>query len=237
MISPIGVVEPALNLSAEKSYYIRQVLIIDSCPMIQVGIRHAFAQAGIQVGDYQTAPNANGDLQLMRRCRADLVMVELGGSSDSVLESLRMINHLIGSLPYARLIVCTRLTDSRLLKQLVMLGVSGIYLKREPLSVLAQCVSQVMEGHCHYNSQIGKVIRGGRGYTHQLTQRELDVLEYLFMGKSVTATAQALHRDIRTVSTHKRNAMYKLDLHSDSDLYRWAARMSYDESAAYGELE
>lgn len=237
MISLIEVAEPALKVAPEKKCYIRQVLVIDNCPMIQIGIRHAFAQSGIQVGTYQATPKVTGALELMHRYRVDLVVMELSGSGNSVLESLRVISQFIGSWPYVRLIVCTRLTDKRLLKQLVTMGVSGIFLKREPLSALVQCVFQVMEGKYHYSSQIGTFTAGRKVYPYQLTRRELDVLEYLFMGKSVTTTAKALQRDIRTVSTHKRNAMIKLDLHSDSDLYSWAARMSYDGTAAYGEQE
>ncbi|WP_260515795.1 response regulator transcription factor [Serratia fonticola] len=234
MISSIEVVESALNIEAEKTCCIGQVLIIDNCPMIQVGIRHAFAQSGIQVETYQITPKVTGILELMRRCRADLVIVELSGSGDSVLESLRVISQLISRWPKIRLIVCTRLTDSRLLKQLVTMGVSGIYLKSEPLSVLAQCVFQVMAGHNHYSFQTGTLATSRKIYPFPLTHRELDVLELLFKGKSVTTTAQALQRDIRTVSAHKRNAMFKLELYSDSDLYSWAAQVSFVSTAVNG---
>lgn len=73
-----------------------------------------------------------------------------------------------------------------------------------------------------------------QGLPYPLTHRELDVLELLFKGKSVTTTAQALQRDIRTVSAHKRNAMFKLELYSDSDLYRWAAQVSVAGTAVNG---
>ncbi|VTR40831.1 Uncharacterised protein [Serratia fonticola] len=116
MISSIGVVESALNIEVEKTCYIRQVLIIDNCPMIQIGIRHGFAQSGIQVEAYQMTPKVTGVLELMHRYQADLVMIELCGSGDSVLESLRVISQLISNWPKIRLIVCTSLTDSRLLK-------------------------------------------------------------------------------------------------------------------------
>lgn len=231
------VVEPVVYAESDKICHIRQVFIIDNCPMIQIGIRHAFAQSGIQVSGYHTIPKIDDVLVLMHRYRADLVMMELGGSGDSVLASLRVISQFLSSWPCARLIVCTRLTDSRLLKQLIMMGVRGIYLKHEPLSVLAQCVFQVMEGNSHYSSQIGTVTKGHRAPPYRLTQRELDVLEHLFMGKSVTTTAQALDRDIRTVSTHKRNAMFKLGFNSGYDLYSWAARMSYAGIAACGDEE
>lgn len=61
-----------------------------------------------------------------------------------------------------------------------------------------------------------------------LTARELDVLAYLFSGLSVSRVAQALHRDIRTISTHKRNAMVKLGFHNDSELFAqgtWMAQI------------
>jgi two-component system capsular synthesis response regulator RcsB len=52
-----------------------------------------------------------------------------------------------------------------------------------------------------------------------LTRRELDVLTYLFSGMNVSAVAAKMHRDIRTISTHKRNAMAKLGFKNDSELF------------------
>lgn len=234
MITSTEIVGQFFSFMTGKACHIGRVLIIDSCPMIQVGIRHAFAQSGIQVGDYQNIPKVNGASEMLRRLPADLVVVELNGSGVSILESLRMIGQLIANWPKIRLIVCTRLTDSRLLKQLVIMGVNGIYIKHEPLSALARCVFQVMAGHCHYSLKIGMPAISRKTDSFPLTQRELDVLESLFAGRSVTTTAQALHRDIRTISAHKRNAMVKLELHSDSDLYSWAAQVSVADTAVNG---
>lgn len=54
-----------------------------------------------------------------------------------------------------------------------------------------------------------------------LSKREIEVLIRLRLGLSLTAIAKNLGLSIKTVSTHKRNAMRKIGLSKDIDLYKW----------------
>jgi DNA-binding NarL/FixJ family response regulator len=57
-----------------------------------------------------------------------------------------------------------------------------------------------------------------------LSDREFDVLRRLAIGDSVTDVASALNLSVKTVSSHKANAMGKLGLHNQTDLVRYALR-------------
>ena len=58
----------------------------------------------------------------------------------------------------------------------------------------------------------------------RLTGREREIVQLLAEGKSNQEIAQSLHISIRTVETHRANAMEKLNLHSLGELVRWALR-------------
>ena len=58
----------------------------------------------------------------------------------------------------------------------------------------------------------------------RLTPREREVLPLLAEGKSNKEVAVALNISVNTVETHRAKIMSKLDLHSISDLVRYAIR-------------
>lgn len=66
---------------------------------------------------------------------------------------------------------------------------------------------------------IAEYSRGTELISQKLTSREYEVLTYLFRGLSLTETAARLHRSIKTVSAHKRNAMHKLGVNNDAGLF------------------
>jgi DNA-binding NarL/FixJ family response regulator len=57
-----------------------------------------------------------------------------------------------------------------------------------------------------------------------LTDREREVLQQLAEGKSTKEIAGALKVSVKTVETHRRNIMEKLDLHSVAELTKYAIR-------------
>jgi len=57
-----------------------------------------------------------------------------------------------------------------------------------------------------------------------LTPRESEVLTHLAEGASNTEIAQSLVISPKTVERHRENIMHKLNLHSRSELVRYAIR-------------
>lgn len=226
MMISTEVIKP-VSSAMPKVWNIETVLIMETCPMALTGIRRLLAQPYFQVTHCLEVLKAVDIPLIMKRHEADLVIMELSGEGESILDGLNTIYQYLADWPSAPLIVCTALTDARLLKQLAAMGVHGIYLKQDPLTSLIQCVRQVIDDKYSHSPQAA--VLAERGFSRlppMLTYREMEVLGCLFMGKSVTATALALHRDIRTVSTHKRNAMSKLGFENDSELYSWGTWLS-----------
>jgi DNA-binding NarL/FixJ family response regulator len=57
-----------------------------------------------------------------------------------------------------------------------------------------------------------------------LTPREREVLQLLAEGKATKQAAAALHVSVKTVETHRRQIMTKLDIHSVAELTKYAIR-------------
>jgi DNA-binding NarL/FixJ family response regulator len=57
-----------------------------------------------------------------------------------------------------------------------------------------------------------------------LTDREREALQFLAEGKSTKEIADELGVSVKTVETHRRNIMEKLNLHSVAELTKYAIR-------------
>ncbi|MFI8417431.1 LuxR C-terminal-related transcriptional regulator [Serratia sp. NPDC078593] len=203
------------------------VIIMEACPMTTLGMRNVLAQSCGLSENIMQVNNLAAIPGLMRNHLPQLLIMELCGEAESVLDGLRLISLCIEHWPATPIIVCTALDDPRVLQLLTASGIKGLLLKQEPSVALAQCVQQVLAGRRSYSHKVRQLLANHSIGGKALTARELDVLAYLFSGKSVTTAALMMHRDVRTVSTHKRNAMLKLGFQNDGELFlqgKWMAK-------------
>lgn len=209
------------------------VIIMDTCPMIALGMRRVLVDhCGIneEITHVSTLVET---MQLMKNLKPEILVMDLCGEKESVLDGLRLLSRIRTLWPDLGVVVCTAFHDYRILQLVASSGVQGLLLKNEPTLALAQCVTQVMAGRKFFSPKVRQLLRLealGIGQKHEgtsLTTRELDVLTHLFSGMNVTSVAVTMHRDIRTISTHKRNAMAKLGFQNDSELFvqgTWMAK-------------
>jgi DNA-binding NarL/FixJ family response regulator len=57
-----------------------------------------------------------------------------------------------------------------------------------------------------------------------LTDREREILQLIAEGKSTKDVSDAMHVSVKTVETHRRNIMEKLNLHSVAEITKYAIR-------------
>ncbi|MGA9618555.1 response regulator transcription factor [Serratia proteamaculans] len=201
---------------------------MEPCPITALGINNRLVEScGYRRDGIQQAGSIAELRLVLAKYQPQLLIMELCGKSESVLDGLRLIAEMQAGSPHTALLVCTALDEPRVLKQLIAAGIRGLMLKQEPAIALVHCVQQVLTGKHSFSHRIRQrhLLHDAAASKH-LTVRELDVLSQLFSGKSVTNVALTLCRDIRTVSTHKRNAMLKLGFHTDGELYlqgKWMA--------------
>lgn len=116
------------------------------------------------------------------------------------------------------------LTDDEELPELTLLlespDVSFISL-RERQHVLSELIGNVLAGSRVVHQQTQRSAR--REPQQALTAAEQQVYQLLQKGYGVTQIAQQLCRSVKTVSTHKRRVMVKLDAHSEVELFSRSA--------------
>lgn len=155
----------------------------------------------------------------------DISMPELNG-----LEAARQI---LKEVPKTEVLILTVHDSENLIQEVLDAGARGYILKSDASKHLIAAIDSLRNRKPFFTSRISEVVLNGylsgrgprKGETRsRLTPREREVVQLLAEGKSNKEVASLLHISVKTAETHRTNIMRKLDLHSISELVRYAVR-------------
>jgi DNA-binding NarL/FixJ family response regulator len=132
------------------------------------------------------------------------------------------------------LILSMHYTD-QLIREIVEAGVRGFIAKSDPERDLNIAVETLANHKPFFTPQVTEVILGSfnLGGTvkespelirERLTPHEREIVRLVATGKSSKEISSSLGIRVKTAETHRTNVMRKLDLHSVSELVRYAIR-------------
>ena len=171
--------------------------------------------------------NGAAAISMAQELRPDVVVMDISMPELNGLQATEALRRLV---PHARILILTRHSDSSYVQQLLQSGASGYILKQSASKELVRAIQQVAAGQGFLDPAItGQVVGmvsndvAHRGSTpKKLSGREQDVLRYVALGFLSKEIAAQLQISIKTVETHKANAMSKMNLASRIDIVRYA---------------
>jgi two-component system, NarL family, captular synthesis response regulator RcsB len=196
-----------------------RILVVEACPMTASGICTVIQQVTGRDDNIVLAACLSEIPALMRLHQPGLVVMEVCSEKASVLDGLKLIAQWHTQWPDSKLVVCTGIDEPKMLHLLKACGVAGIILKQEPAQALTQCLQHLTRGESFFSHKVRLKFTDPHAECKALKVREMDVLGHIFHGHNVKAVARIMQRDVRTISTHKRNAMSKLGFLNDGELF------------------
>ncbi|MEW6668903.1 MAG: response regulator transcription factor [Thermodesulfobacteriota bacterium] len=204
-----------------------RVLLIDDLTMIREGLRNMFlSRKGILVAGEEA--DVKKGLKLAAELHPDIVIIGVSGPNADCIASIREI---VGSLPGTRVIVILRNLRRDFLEDVLRSGASAYLAKDSPFDEMDRALQTVIRGHTYITPLIaGVVIDGyitqqtGQTVSHSLTDREIEVLKAICEGESMREIASRLAVSVKTVETHRRRMMEKLNFFHVADLIKYAIR-------------
>ena len=208
-----------------------RVLIVDDHALVRDGVRALLSRADdiIVVGEagggrdaIALATSLSPDVILM-----DIAMPDLGGL-EATIEIRR--DH-----PDIRIIVLTQYGDREYVHRFLRAGVSGYVLKKAAGAELVAAIRAVHRGGLVLDPEVARdavtgeasppaEIAGEAEPYERLTDREKQVLKLVAEGRSNKEVASLLGISVKTAMSHREHVMDKLDVHSRTDLIRFALR-------------
>jgi DNA-binding NarL/FixJ family response regulator len=207
-----------------------RVLIVDDHAILREGIRALLALAN----DVEVVGEAADGREAIDQCRRldpdvilmDVAMPGLGGL-EATLE-IRRENQRV------KILVLTQYEDREYARRFLGAGVSGYLLKKAAASELLSGIRAASAGGLVLDPKVARDVldtasRPSAGPEavdpyDALTPREKQVLKLIAEGRSSKEAAQILGVSVKTAMSHRERVMEKLDLHSRTELIRFALR-------------
>jgi len=208
-----------------------RILVADDHDVMRIGIRELL---GTRDGWEICAEARDGKDAVAKaeQLQPDIVILDVNMPEMNGLEVARRIRK---KFPETEVLMISFDYSDYLIREIVAAGARGFVVKGDSERDLISAVEALANHRSYFTPRANDVVLGrvsginqGDGVheivRRRLTPRELEIVQLLAEGKSSKEVAVSLAISVKTADTHRANIMRKLDLHSVTELVRYAVR-------------
>jgi len=206
-----------------------RVLVLDDHPAIRDAIVGS-VDSHIDIEIVATAATSAEALEQIEKTAPNVAVIDILLTGEGGLELIRKLR---SSHPDVRIVVYSTYDEVVYAERAVRAGALGYVMKNEPMKDLVEAIRTVARGDIYLSAAIQKRIfkhaaqapQGGLGFPiDTLTNREMEVVQLIGAGRTVSDIAETLGLDPKTIETHRRRAKEKLGYDRIADLVQHAAQ-------------
>ncbi len=207
-----------------------RLLLVDDHAVVRSGLRMLLeTEPEFEiVGEAGTAREA---LAALAGLTPEVVLMDIGLPDMSGIEVTKQIK---ASWPAIAVVALTIHEDEEYFFNMIQAGASGYIPKRAAPEELLTAIRTAAAGEVYLYPSLAKLlvkdyVSGGKEAVaadalNNLTEREQEVLAHLADGANNQEIAEVLEISPKTVARHRENLMRKLNLHSRTELVKYAIR-------------
>lgn len=206
-----------------------KVLIADDHAIIREGLRSLLENRGIQVMDI--AKNGREAVEKAIALKPDIVMMDISMPNLNGVEATAKIRE---EVPHARVIALSIHSSKKIVDKMFDSGASGYILKESAFDEIYVAIQEVLRRNFYLTPAIARMCTDGQGKDrstwetkpqfNKISRKQREVLQLIAEGKKTRDIAETLGISIKTVETHRRNIMKKLNIFSVAGLTKYAIR-------------
>lgn len=201
-----------------------KVLIVDDHKIIRVGLKgFIHLQPDMEViGEGGSETEA---LELVKTLSPDVILMDIDLENSNGISATRQIKT---QFPDRKILAITLHEEETSILPMIQAGASGYVLKNADPSEMIDAIRTVNKGNSYYSRHVSDVIMHSltrpkaSDLPDGLTGREVEVLKMIAQEYSNGEIADKLFISIRTVDTHRRNLLDKLNLKNTAGLVKYA---------------
>jgi len=206
------------------------LLLVDDHQVVRTGLRMLLeGQPDMKIiGEADCGAQA---LEKANELAPDVIVMDITLPDISGIEATRQIKEIH---PDIAVVALTIHEDEQYFFEMLQAGASGYVPKRAAPEDLITSIRAAYAGEIYIYPSLAKALvadflgRSSQGTEKEsldgLTSREQEVLSLLAEGRSNDEIGEALNISKHTVARHRENLMRKLELHSRSELVKYAIR-------------
>ena len=208
-----------------------RILVADDHDLLRRGVKALLqSHAGWEVcAEAHTGREAVAKVEELR---PDIAILDISMPDLNGLEAARRIRK---SSPNTEVLILSVHYTDQLIRDILEAGVRGYIVKTDSDRDLIIAVETLSKHKPFFTPRATEVIlsdfnTGGirnelpETVPNRLTSRETEIVQLLAEGKSSKEVAASLNISVKTAETHRANIMRKLQLHTVSELVRYAVR-------------
>ncbi|MFP5245445.1 MAG: response regulator [Thermoanaerobaculia bacterium] len=200
-----------------------RVLCVDDHAIFRHGVKQILLQHDPQtkIGEAATAEAA---MQLARVARWDVVILDLSLPDRSGFQVLSELKHEQPELP---VIVLSMHGEDEYAIRALRNGASGYVTKESAPEDLIAAMQKVLRGGRYMTPALAEKIAfamaspPSQAPHHTLSEREMEVLQLIGVGKSLKEIAAILSLSVKSVATYRARVLEKMTMSTNADMIRY----------------
>jgi DNA-binding NarL/FixJ family response regulator len=199
-----------------------RILCVDDHQVVRDGVRRIFDDKNIpvEIGEASDAAEAT---RLANRQEWDIAVLDISLGGKTGLDVLKEIRQLRPRLP---VLMFSMHSEEVYARRAINAGAQGYITKGSSSEELFTAINRIASGGRYLTPALAERIvftaHAERLPHENLSDREYEVMLLIARGKSNKEISEALGIDSRTVTTHRRRVLDKMNLNADSELNEYA---------------
>jgi DNA-binding NarL/FixJ family response regulator len=206
-----------------------RILLADDHKITRQGLRSLLEkQQDMEV--VAEAEDGREAIRLAAEMAPDVVIMDITMPDLNGVEATKQI---LAKSPDIKIIGLSMHSDTVFVTEMLKSGAAGYLIKDCAFEELVRAIRTVIDNKVYLSPSISGVVV--EDYIQRLSQtnftgsdilsgREREVLQLMAEGNSTKRIAAKLHISVKTVETHRRQIMNKLDIHTVAELTKYAIR-------------
>jgi len=207
-----------------------RILLADDHAVVREGLK-ALINAQPDMAVVGEAADGLEAVALAAAVNPDVVVMDV---SMPRLNGIAATTRMKAEGPYRRVLALTVHEDTGYLRRLLEAGANGYALKRAAAEELVRAIRTVAGGGTYLDPSLAGAVVGGfvgeppeKTTAAELSDREVEVVQYIARGYSNKEIAARLKLSVKTVETYKARSMEKLGLRNRVALVQYAVRRGW----------
>ncbi len=176
------------------------------------------------------AKDGTSSVQLARELDPDFILMDISMSDLNGIEATRRI---LAERPRTKVLMLSMHSDRRFVIEALKAGACGYLLKDSAFEELLVAIKTARENQFYLSREITSIVvedyinlvKSAESSAFAiLTNREREVLQLIAEGKATKEIANQLNVSVKTIETHRKQLMDKLNIHSIAELTKYAIR-------------
>ncbi len=205
-----------------------RVLVVDDHPIVRQG----FAQLINSENDMEMAGEAAEPAQameLLKSLKPDFVILDISLQGGNGLDLTKL---MLTENPKLPILVVSMYDEGLYVERVLRAGAKGYLMKQEVTENIIHAIRKILAGELYVSERMGEALlhrlASGKPVTESpvecLSDRELEVMQWVGQGRGTRQIAETLHVSVKTVESHYAKIKEKLNLKTANELIQYAVK-------------